>query len=198
MGHFPGVYGLYIVDIITVVTACVLAKSPEVQFPLRSNKSDQTYSHIVASLGHLSAHPFCLDFGHQHLVHVGVYVFPCMAYMVTSPDLCWGTLDSGVVSIIVVLDYLGQDIKISAQDTCCHVLHNHALYCSIKALNLPIAAGLIREAGNMFDIEVVKQFLHAGVGELSPVVTLKHFGSMFFEKWSKHFEHFFCFLLGDW
>jgi len=35
-----------------------------------------------------------------------------MAYMITGPGCCWGTLDSGVVSIIVVIDYLGQDVKI--------------------------------------------------------------------------------------
>jgi len=44
-GHFPWLDGLYLVDIITVVMACVLAKSLEIQFPLRANKSDQTYLH---------------------------------------------------------------------------------------------------------------------------------------------------------
>jgi len=63
--------------------ACVFAKSLEVQFLLRANKADPTYLHIVASLGHLSAHSFCLDLGCQHFFHVGLYVLPCMAYMVT-------------------------------------------------------------------------------------------------------------------
>jgi len=107
--------------------------------------------------------------------------------MVTRPDLCWGTFDCGVVSIIVVLNYLGQDIKISVQVTCHPVLHNHALYCSIKALNLPIAAGLIWEAGNMFGMEVVKQLLHVGISELATIVTLEDLGSMFLEKWPKYF-----------
>jgi len=53
----------------------------------------------------------------------------------------------------------------------CHVLHNHALYCSIKVLNLPIASGFIWEAGDMFDMEVIKQFLHLSVGEL-PLLSL--------------------------
>jgi len=75
-----------------------------------------------------------------------------------------------------------------------HVLHNHSLYCSIKALNLPIANGLIWEAGNMFDMEVVKQLLHVAVGKLATVVALEDLGSMLIEKQPKHF---FCFLLGD-
>jgi len=186
MGYFPWLNGLYLVDIITLVPPCVFAKALEVQFPLRANKVDQTYSHIVASLGHLSAHPFGLDLGFQHFVHVGLYVLPCSAYMVTSPDSCWGTLDSGVVRIIVVLNYLGQDIKISTQVTCSHVLHNHALYCSIKLLHLPIAAGLIWEAGKMFDMEVLKQLLHVGIGELATVVTLEYLGGMLLEEQPKH------------
>jgi len=105
-----------------------------------------------------------------------------MAYMVTGPDHCWGALDSGVVSIIVVLNYLGQDIKISVQIFSSHVLHNHALYCSIKALNLPTATGLIWEAGNMFDMEVVKQLPHASIGELATVVTLEYLGGMLLEE----------------
>jgi len=36
-GHLPWLNGLYLVDIITVVTASVLAKSLEVHFPLRAN-----------------------------------------------------------------------------------------------------------------------------------------------------------------
>jgi len=79
-----------------------------------------------------------------------------------------------VTSIIVVLYYLGQDIKIPAQVISSHVLHNHALYYSIKALNLPIATGFIWEAGDMFDMEVFKQLLHVGVGELTPVVALEY------------------------
>jgi len=130
--------------------------------------------------------PFGLHLGCQHFVHVGLYVFPCSAYMVTGPDRCWGTLDCGVVCIIVVLNYLGQDIKISVQVTCRHVLHNHALYCSIKLLHLPIAAGLIWEAGNMLDMEVIKQLLHEGIGELAAIVTLEELGGMLFEEWSKH------------
>jgi len=181
-GHFPWLDGLYLVDIITVVMACVLAKSLEVQFPLRANKADQTYSHIVTSLGYLSAYPFCLHLGGQHFVHVGLYVFPHTAYMAPGPDHCWGALDSGVVSFVVVLNYLWHDIKISAQVTCCHVLHNHALYCSIKLLNLPIATWLIGEAGNMLDMEVVKQLLHVGIGELAAVVALEYLGGMLLEE----------------
>jgi len=219
MGHFPWLDGLYLVDIITVVLPCVLAKSLEIQFPLRANKADQTYLHIVAGLGHLSAYPFGLDLGCQHLVHIGLCQYGhqprlltplvltlvanilstlAFANMVTSPDCCQGTLDSGVVCIILVFNYLGQDIKISAQVTCCHVLHNHALYCSIKLLHFPIAAGLILEASNMLDMEVLKQLLHAGVGELTTVVALEHLGGMLLEEWSKHFQHLLCLLLGDW
>jgi len=79
MGHFPWLDGLYLVDIITLVPPCVLVKALEVQFPLRANEVDQTYLHIVAGLGYLSAHSFGLDLGCQHLVHVGLYVFPCSA-----------------------------------------------------------------------------------------------------------------------
>jgi len=43
-------------------------------------------------------------------------------------------LDSSVVGVVVVLYYLGQDIKIPAQVISHHVLHNHVLHCSIKAL----------------------------------------------------------------
>jgi len=185
-GHFPWLDGLYLVDIITVVPPCVLLKALKVQFPLRANKADQTYPHIVAGLGHLSAYPFGLDLGCQHLVNVGLYVFPCSAYMVASPDRCRGTLDSGVVSIIVVLNYLGQDIKVSVRVTCSHVLHNHALYCSIKSLNLPIATWLVWETGNMLDMEVVKQLLHAGIGELATIVTLEHLGGMLLEERTEH------------
>jgi len=92
-----------------------------------------------------------------------------------------------VVSIIVVLNYLGQEVKISTQVTCHHVLHNHALYCSIKLLHLPIAAGLIWEAGNMFDMEVIKQLLHAGIGELAAIVTPEDLGAMLLEEWPKYF-----------
>jgi len=91
-----------------------------------------------------------------------------------------------MVCIVVVLDYLGQDIKISAQVISSHVLHNHALYCSIKLLHLPIAAELIWEAGNMLDMEVVKQ-LHASIGELATVVTLEYLWGMLLEEWSKYF-----------
>jgi len=126
-GHFPWLDGLYLVDIITVVSACVLAKSLEVQFPLRANKADQTYLHIVTSLGHPSAYPFGLDLGCQHFVNVGPYVLPCTAYMATETDRCWCTLDSVYCIIMPLPDYLWQDIKISAQVISCHVLHNHAL-----------------------------------------------------------------------
>jgi len=149
MRDFPWLYDLYLVDIITVVPPCVLLEALEVQFPLRANEVDQTYPHIVACLGHLSADPFGLHLGCQHFVHIGLYVFPCSANMVACPDHCRGTLDCGVVCIIVVLNYLGQNIKISARVTCSHVLHNHALYCSIKLLHLPIVTWLIWEAGNM-------------------------------------------------
>jgi len=125
--------------------------------------------------------------GHRGaLTGTGLYVFPCLAYIVTGPDRCWGTLDCSVASIIVVIDYLGQDIKISVQVISCHVLHNHALYCSIKVLNLPIATGLIWEAGNMFDMGVIKQLLQLGIGELAPIVALGYLGGMLFEEWSKH------------
>jgi len=187
MEHFPWLNGLYLVDIITVVMAHVFAKALEVQFMLRANKVDQTHPHIVAGLGHLSAHRFCLDLGRQQFVHVGLDVFPCSAYMVTGPDICWCTFDCCVVSIIVVLDYLGQDIKISVQVTCRHVLHNHALYCSNKALNLPVAAGLIWEAGNTFDMEIIKQLLHAGIGELATVVALEYLRGMLLEEQPKYF-----------
>jgi len=108
---FPWLYGLYLVDIVTVVLPSVLLEALEIQFPLRANKVDQTYLHIVASLGYLSADSFGLHFGCQHLVHVGLYVFPCLANMVAGPDSCRGTFDCGVVCIIVVLNYLGQDKK---------------------------------------------------------------------------------------
>jgi len=39
----------------------------------------------------------------------------------------------------------------------------------------------------MFDMEVVKQFLHAGVGELGTIVTLEDFRSMLLEEQSNHF-----------
>jgi len=65
-------------------------------------------------------------------------------------------------------------------------LHNHALYCLIKVLNLTIAAGLIWEAGYMFDVEFVKELLHVGVGELTPIVTLQHLGGMLLEEQPKH------------
>jgi len=106
--------------------------------------------------------------------------------MVAGPDCCRGTLDSGVVCIIVVLNYLGQDIKISAQVTCSLILHDHALYCSIKLLHLPIATWLIWEAGNMLDMEVVNQLLHVGICELAAIVTLEYLGSMLLEEWTKH------------
>jgi len=35
----------------------------------------------------------------------------------------------------------------------------------------------------MFDMEVIKQLLHAGVGELAPIVALEYLGSMLLEKW---------------
>jgi len=159
VGHFPWLDGLYLVDIVTVVTPCVLLEALEIQFPLRANEVDQTYPHIVASLGHLSADPFGLDLGCQNLVHVGLYVFPCSANIVAGPDSCWDTLDSGVVSIIVVLNYLGEDIKISARVTCSHILHYHGLYCSIESLHLPIATWHVWEASNMLDMEVIKQLL---------------------------------------
>jgi len=97
-----------------------------------------------------------------------------------------GCLVNGPANNVVVIDYLGQDIKISARVIRSHVLHNHALYCSIKLLNLPIAAGLIWEAGNMLDMEVVKQLLHAGIGEITTVSTLQHLGGMLLEKRPKH------------
>jgi len=50
---------------------------------------------------------------------------------------------------------------------------DHALYCSIELLHLPIATWLIWEAGNMLDMEVVKQLPHAGIGELATIVTLE-------------------------
>jgi hypothetical protein len=56
------------------------------------------------------------------------------------------------------------------------------MYYSIKALNLPIAAGLIWEAGNMFDMEIIKQFLHAGIGELTTIVALEDLGGMLLKK----------------
>jgi len=43
-GHSPWLDGFYLVDIITVVAPCMLAKSLEVQFLLRANKVDQTYN----------------------------------------------------------------------------------------------------------------------------------------------------------
>jgi len=193
---FPWLNGLYLVDIVTVVPPCVLSKALEVQFPLRANKADQTYPHIVACLGHLSADSFGLDLGCQHFVHVGLYVFPCLANMVACPDRCRGTLDCGVVSIIIVLNYLGQDIKISARVTCSHVLLYHALYCSIKSLHLPIATWLVLEAGNMLYTEVVKQLLHLGVSELTTIVTLEHLWGMLFEEWTEHLQDFLCLLLG--
>jgi hypothetical protein len=74
-GHFPQLNALYLVDIITVVMACVFAKSLEVQFPLRANKADQTYSHIVASLGHPSAYPFCLDQNVANILSMLAFMF---------------------------------------------------------------------------------------------------------------------------
>jgi len=76
--------------------------------------------------------------------------------MITSPDRGGCALDSGVVCIIVVLNYLGQDIEIPTGVICCHILHYHALTCLIKKLNLTIATWLIWEAGYMFDIQVIK------------------------------------------
>jgi len=169
---FPWLDDIYLVDIVTVVPSCVLSKALEIQFPLRANKADQTYPHIVAGLGDLSADPFGLDLGCQHLVNVGFYVFPCSANMLTCPDSCRGTFDCGMVCIIVVLNYLGQDIKVSARVTCGHILHYHAFYCSIKSLHLPVATWLIWEAGNMLDMQVIKQLIHSGVGELATIVTL--------------------------
>jgi len=99
-----------------------------------------------------------------------------------------------VVSIIVVLNYLGQDIKISAQVTCSHILHYHALYCSIESLHLPIATWLVWEASNMFDMEVVKQLLHLGIGELATIVTLEYLGGMLLEEWTKHLQDLLGFL----
>jgi len=103
--------------------------------------------------------------------------------VVTGSDHCQGTLDCGVVCVVVVLYYLGQYIKISVQVVSSHVLHNHALYCSIKALKLPIAFGLIWEAGDMFDMEVIKQLLQLGVGELTPIVALEYLWSMVLTEW---------------
>jgi len=96
-GHFSWLDGLYLVDIITVIPPCVLSEALEVEFPLRANEVDQTYPHVVACLGDLSADPFGLDLGCQHLVNVGFYVFPCSANMLTCPDSCRG----GVLLIVV-------------------------------------------------------------------------------------------------
>jgi len=41
MGHFPWLDGLYLIDIVTVVPPCVLAKALEIQFPLRANKAEK-------------------------------------------------------------------------------------------------------------------------------------------------------------
>jgi len=102
--------------------------------------------------------------------------------MVACSDSCRGTLDSGVVSIIVILNYLEQDIKISVQVTCSHILHYHALYCSIESLHLPVATWLLWEAGNMLDMEVLKQLLHSGVSELATIVTLEYLWGMLLEE----------------
>jgi len=67
---FPWLDGLYLVDIVTVVMPCMLSKVLEVQFSLRANEADQTYPHIVAGLGYLSAYPFGLDLGCQNFVHI--------------------------------------------------------------------------------------------------------------------------------
>jgi len=94
----------------------------------------------VAGLGHPLGDTFGLDLGCQHLIKVGPYVLPCLAYVVTSPDCCQGALDSGVVCVVIVVQNLGEDVKIPEGVIGHHVLHNHPLYCSIKVLNLPIAA----------------------------------------------------------
>jgi len=196
--HFPWLNGLYLVDIITVVMPCMLSKSLEVQFPFRANEADQTYLHIVAGLGHLSADSFGLHLGCQHLVHVGLYVLPCSANMVTSPDRCRGTLDCGVVSIIVVLNYLGQTSRYLRELLAAMYCIIMPFICSIELLHLPIATWLIWEASNMFDMEVIKQFLHAGVSELATVVTLEYLGGMLFEERTEHLQDFLSFLLGYW
>jgi len=51
---------------------------------------------------------------------------------------------------------------------------------------LSIAARLIWEAGNMLDMEVLKQLLHAGVGELATVVALEYLWGMLVEERPKY------------
>jgi len=85
MRDFPWLDGLYLVDIVTVVPPCMLSEALEVQFPLRANKVDQTYLHIVAGLGHLNADSFDLHLGCQHFIHVGLYVFPCLVPQSPTP-----------------------------------------------------------------------------------------------------------------
>jgi len=57
---------------------------------------------------------------------------------------------------------------------------------------LPITAGLIWEAGNMLDMEVVKQFLQLGIGELTPIVALEDLGGILLEKQPEPLKQILC------
>jgi len=35
----------------------------------------------------------------------------------------------------------------------------------------------------MFDMEVIKQLIHVGIGKLTPIIALEYLGSMLLEKW---------------
>jgi len=106
MGHFPWLNGLYLVDIITVVMACVIASSHSE--PTSQTKLTCTEL-LVLGTGVLI--PLVLTLVANIL---SMLAFMFFLAWVTGPDCCWGTLDCGAVSIIVVINYLGQDIKISA------------------------------------------------------------------------------------
>jgi len=94
-GHFPWLDGLYLVDILTVVPPCVLSKALEIQFPLRANEADQTYPHIVACLGDLSADSFGL--------HFGANILSTLAFMFFLAQPIWlpAQTAAGVLLIVV-------------------------------------------------------------------------------------------------
>jgi len=50
----------------------------------------------------------------------------------------------------------------------------------------------------MFDMEVVKQLLHSGVGELTAIATLEYLWGMLLEEWTEHLQDLLSFLLGYW
>jgi len=68
----------------------------------------------------------------------------------------------------------------------------------LNLFHLPVATWLVWEASNMLDMEVLKQLLHLGIGELATIVTLEYLGGMLLEERTEHLQDLLGFLLGYW